>query len=40
MTYGIVKVKNSFIIEEFDEDEGWKEVKIPAGTYQYRSGAV
>jgi hypothetical protein len=33
---GTVEVKKPFIVKEFDEDDGWVEIKIKPGTYEYR----
>ena len=33
---GIVKVEETFLIKEFDENDDWKERVIPSGHYDYR----
>ena len=33
---GTVKVKKAFTEKEFDEDDGWVEIKIKPGTYKYQ----
>lgn len=33
---GTVKIKKAFTEKEFDEDDGWVEIKIKPGTYKYQ----
>lgn len=33
---GIVEIKNSFIVREFDEDDGWIKYEIQPGKYVFR----
>ena len=33
---GIVEIKNSFIVREFDEDEGWQKFEVQPGRYVFR----
>lgn len=33
---GKVQIKKAFTVKEFDEDDGWIEIKIKPGTYKYQ----
>lgn len=33
---GKVQIKKAFTVKEFDEDDGWVEIKIKPGTYKYQ----
>lgn len=33
---GIVEIKNSFFVKEFDEDDGWVKYEIQPGKYVFR----
>ena len=33
---GVVEIKNPFIVEEFDEDEGWQKFEVKPGKYVFR----